>query len=702
MSKKPVLFLALVVFCLAAVFISNYWHFLNNQEPQKALFLNYFDNKVGESQEACFSASLLNNSSASSLPFSVQYSGKALFSESLNFKGLVEKEYCIDSAVLSEGDNLIVISFADLGLFYHLEKGLFAEPSKTVLEKPVMDGTGFDFLRLFLGLLVVLFTFFIIFFLILKESSGTSGFALSLGLLVVLFIASFFVLDFFQAVSAASLAAALLAESIFLYFLRLKGLFPKIAQTKASHNEQTDSFNFYDFVAIILLVFIFLFSHLILPTHFQYFNMFYERSTQLVVANSGIPLSDPLSYLGSRPFAFIPGYFMVEASLSLLTGLQGQALFAIMLVFAGLLFAFSLFYCLEAFGLKNLRGLGFLFFASSVFVLRFLPFFPRHMLSFSIMLLAIGVLVKRKNSLFSGLLLGIAAFIQAPVLLFYPFILVFAWRNFRLKQFLKSFAIGIGLFALLFLPIILKFGLPSFAVPDEWGYLIKSPIEGLLLDKAVLLFFVAAFLIIELFLVLAKKQKFLDKSLQWLLFGIVLSVFVEFLVSFRFNIVSSLLIALFALHWLGFHKASFRKLAVLSLLLAVVVFYLLFSLIPGGVVSNNVLFAAKHLKSISSSSDNVLSDPYYGHIVEYLGQRKVLADLWVEYADSGMLDGSWDFLKTGNGRILEKYSIRFVFSQKDRVFDKATSFTELEEPLEFPSLNKVYDDSLIFIHQVPS
>ena len=79
-----------------------------------------------------------------------------------------------------------------------------------------------------------------------------------------------------------------------------------------------------------------------------------------------------------------------------------------------------------------------------------------------------------------------------------------------------------------------------------------------------------------------------------------------------------------------------------------------------------------------------------------------MADLWVEYADSGMLDGSWDFLKTGNGRILEKYSIRFVFSQKDRVFDKATSFTELEEPLEFQSLNKVYDDGLIFIHQVPS
>jgi len=200
--------------------------------------------------------------------------------------------------------------------------------------------------------------------------------------------------------------------------------------------------------------------------------------------------------------------------------------------------------------------------------------------------------------------------------------------------------------------------------------------------------------------VLAKKQKFLDKSLQWLLFGIVLSVFVEFLVSFRFNIVSSLLIALFALHWLGFHKASFRKLAVLSLLLAVVVFYLLFSLIPGGVVSNNVLFAAKHLKSISSSSDNVLSDPYYGHIVEYLGQRKVLADLWVEYADSEKLKDSYDFLKSGDYSILAKYQITFVINQKNTIFERSGQRYFSARPLEFDELDKVYDDGLVFIHKV--
>jgi len=701
------------LFLLFAVFSSQYWHSFNSFQPEKAFFLESFDSVVSESQKACFAVSFLNNSGTERLAFKAETGSQVLFSESLKVEGEKSREFCFNASELSQGENTVKLSFSDLSLFYQVEKDSSRKPEKTVLDngssqdwtlgislledKALQGKAGINWLWFFAGLLLLLFAIAAFHFGLFASFPKFASLALSFALAFCLLILNAWVLGFFSQISFFPIALLLVIEAVIVSFAFRNFFKPSL---HFQPEKSAESFNAFDVLLISLIIFLSVFTHLLTPTHLQYFNAFYERSTGLVVESNSIPSLDPLSYFGTRPFAFIPGYFLLEASFSFLTGLQGQALFAFTTAIANLFLLFSVFWAFEALGFKRYRALGFLFFIATTFIFNFLLFSPRHSFSLALMLLAFALLAKYRKWFLPGLFLGIAAFIQVPMLLFFPFLAFFASKEFKAREFAKAWIFGIVIFAILFLPNFLRFGFPTFASPEEWGYLISLPLAYIAFDQGLALLFLALFLIGEF--AFFRPKEFFNAFRLKVFAGIILLLAIEAFVSYRFNIVSAFLTALLIVEWIELRKPSVRKLVGIVEVLFLLGFYFIIVLLPQALVPNNVFYASQFLQSHSKASDSILSDPFFGHVLEFSAQRKVLADLWVEYADSGMLDDSWAFLKTRDLKILEKYSIRFVFSQKDRVFDKATSFTELEEPLEFQSLNKVYDDGLIFIHQVPS
>jgi hypothetical protein len=488
----------------------------------------------------------------------------------------------------------------------------------------------------------------------------------------------------------------LFAELLVFSFLFFK---PKKAVPKAIRPYEAPDYLF--LVPLILIVFTALFFHFFTSTNLTSFNSFYERSTEVVAQNNGLPLKDPLSYLGNRDFAFIPGYFMLEGSFSFLTGLNSSALFAFTLAFASLLFVFAVYFLLGALGLKKRFDLAFILIVANAFIFNFLIFTPRHLISFSLLLVAFAILAKYKDWFFSGVILGIAGFIQAPLLLIFIPLCFFASREFEFRQFLKSLVTGLVAFGILFLPNFLRFGLPSFAMPEDWGYLLSLPFNFVFFDHAVLIFIILVFALVEFAQSLKGKHFGLSGFQKKLALGIVLSVLFEALVSYRINVLTAVLLALFIAEWVSVRKFWQRKEALIVAFIFIVGIAFIFAFLPKAVIPQEVISASLYLKGHSVPSDNVLADPYFGHDLEYLSERKVLADLWVEYADSGKLSDSYAFLKTGNSEILEKHNISFVFNQKDTVFENAVG-EQSTGFFEFPALNKVYDDGLIFIHQTPA
>jgi len=105
------------------------------------------------------------------------------------------------------------------------------------------------------------------------------------------------------------------------------------------------------------------------------------------------------------------------------------------------------------------------------------------------------------------------------------------------------------------------------------------------------------------------------------------------------------------------------------------------------------------LKENTSSESRILSDPLFSHSIEYVSQRKVMADLAVEYADEKMLLDSYNFLEKKDYGILQKYSIDYVVNQSDMVNRNAFKNERLKTRLEFEEINKIYDNDFIFIHQ---
>ncbi|MDO8647950.1 MAG: hypothetical protein Q7R70_06080 [Candidatus Diapherotrites archaeon] len=690
------LFFALILAVLfSAVFASQHWHSLSAKSDFLEFYLASFDSTAVSSQKSCFTVSF-NSEKPVLVNFRAETGGNALFSEAFQINGLKAKQYCFNPSELTAGQNTILLSANNNVLFYHVDNGNSIGKKTIVLsaDSAVQD-YQIDWLKAFFGILCIALILGILYAIIPASFSSIQKACISIAGFSAMLVINFFALNLLGLANFFGIAL-LAASEIVLAFAFLKTRKKEQAFRKKPQFE-----SFQDWIPFVIIIFTAVFFHFFTSTNLTYFNSFYERSTAVVTQNNGLALNDPTSYLGERPFAFIPGYFMLEASISQITGLQSEALFALMLAFAGLLFTFAVLFAAEAIGLEKHKGMLFLVLAANAFIFNFLIFTPRHLISFSLLLIAFAVLLRFKNWIAAGIILGIAGFVQVPLLLVFPLLCVFASRKIDFAGLAKSFIAGLAVFAVLFLPNFLKYGLPSFAAPEDWGYLLSLPFNFVFFDLAIPIFVLLIFSLRELYCTLRKNQSAGFSSFQKkLVIGIVLGIALEMLVSYRANVFTAFLIAVLAADWVLENQFWKQKEAIIAAFVLIAGFIFIMSFLPQAVIPSQLEKASEFLGQHSKASDNILADPFYGHTVEYLSQRKVLADLWVEYANSEKLNDSYNFLKTGRPEILEKYGIDFVINNKNTVFENAIGKNPTKL-LEFPELNKVYDNGLVFVHQVP-
>lgn len=434
--------------------------------------------------------------------------------------------------------------------------------------------------------------------------------------------------------------------------------------------------------------------HLFIPSHFNNWNVFYERYAELVVENSSIPLEDPLGYLG-RGFTFVWGYFLFNSSLAFLTGFSGATLFALIYFLLACFFFISIVYFAKSLNFKMDRTVVyFLLILSSLFIFTTFVNSPKHILSFSLLFLTVAMMLRKENSLLTGALVGFAAFTQISFLFLFPLAYVIISRNINWRALILSFIASVLIFSIMFMPIFLNFGSGHEIYSKEWGYLIRHfPFDFALdLGQVISLLFAA----VAIKIILEWKQH--DFYTKKLLFASIFLFLFEIFVSYRINIITHLVLVLllFAIFKKQFENRYFTIMVVLFAIFSimaniVIVFY--------SNVSPYVANSMEFIDSKTGSNEIIISDPFYAHIESYMGKRKVLADLYVEYADREKLDDVYDFILNGNKQILEKYNAGYVFVDREKIFTSATELYYFRQEKEFPFMDKIYINDFYSIHR---
>ena len=199
---------------------------------------------------------------------------------------------------------------------------------------------------------------------------------------------------------------------------------------------------------------------------------------------------------------------------------------------------------------------------------------------------------------------------------------------------------------------------------------------------------------------LLKKTKFDSFSLR-VLFLLIIFLLIQLYVSYRVNIVATITFAL--LIGLIFPKDFFRErlteysLAAFFAIGFSFMFIIIMSFYPvNPQTSESFVFA----KMNSSTNANFLNEPWLGHPFIFYAERKSTADLAVEYANEQMIDDSYSFIKQGSLEILKKYKIDYVINRSIFLDEKPVGSNLYSKLMEYPALDKVFSNSLIYIHWV--
>ncbi|MDO8627295.1 MAG: EpsG family protein, partial [Candidatus Diapherotrites archaeon] len=548
--------------------------------------------------------------------------------------------------------------------------------------------------NLLFGILVLLFSFFVFFSFVFSSKELAEKIALSITLQFVQIVATVFVLNYSGLLSNISFIAGIILESAVLAFLFRKNF--KFEFVEVNYK----SLHFLVWVALLALVCATLFFHIFSYAHYSYWNGFYERQSQAIFESGSIPLVDEFSYFG-RGFTFVPGYFIYEAGLSWLTGLEETQIFALVMALGNLLFFSSIFYFGKRFGLSaEQSALIFFFLVFCLFILTGTLISPRHIISFALFIVAIAFMQEGKNFVLPALIYGFNGFVQFTMLAGLPIFYLVVTKKPDWKYLLKVLVPGFVLFALLFLPNLLNYGIPYEVHMKEWGYNITLPIQSLVGDVGTLLGIVTIFLVLDILWAKFGKKEKID---EWR-FRLLVLVFGGFLImmfaSYRWNIFNSLVIALFFAT--GFSQIDLNNVWVKRLFLVIILVsgYYVMTVIASWTLFEHSLEPLDYMKFNSSSNEKILSDPLFGHAIAFYSRRQILADLYVEYADAEKLGDAYKFLEDKNYSVLDKYGITLTVNQADLINKTAVENKPLTEELEFKELDKIYSNGFISLHRV--
>lgn len=578
-------------------------------------------------------------------------------------------------------------SFSErIGMEPGLNQVTISFDGKTVsrqFEKP-----GFPSLPFPLGIALLVISFFLFGCSLFPKQDLVEKIALSMAIVFLIVITLVFALNYIGILGFYTVTGSFLGIILLLLFLSRKNLaFSKASFTKLS-----------PLIAVTLCLFF------VAPVVFQFFsftdvtywNKFYERQSDLILQQNSIPVWDNLAYFG-RTYSFSPGYFVLEAGIGWITGLRSQPLFAAMLFFANAFLFLSILYLGKSLHLSDKKAALFaLFVAMSGFLISAMSYSPRHVFSFAFFLLALAFTIKHDKPLVTGLFLAAMAFIQFPLLVFFPLFYLFIAKKVHFKRLAKSFAFALVFTLLLMLPNLLLYGLPFQASPEDWGYLIDYSFYYWFIDIVAILIFFVLFSLADLVKGRVENGFYAKK----LLFGFVAGTLIQLFVIYRWNILTTTTLALLIVVLFPKKKLADSVVERILSLLAIVAFgFLLFGmsyLNVHEIVTTPVSFVAER----TSTDARILSDPMFGHDITSVAQRPVLADLRVEYADSEKLEDAYLFLETKDYSILGKYDISYTFNQVDYIHKQAIGGQPKYGIIEFYPLDKIYSNGFIFVHRV--
>lgn len=469
---------------------------------------------------------------------------------------------------------------------------------------------------------------------------------------------------------------------IFLFMALFLITSKKFISKKIEKNEIETSEEIKLFIITFLLILFFtLLPKLIVKTQNTYWNVFYERQVRETFYNGFVPRFDDLSYLG-REMTYPPGYFILKSSLLWLFNLNYNYLSDIILeiVFNAML-VLSLIYLTKNLRIKyslTSRLIFILSFCSFVFIFTLLSAHLLHVPSIALLFYSLAIILEKDISTNKKILLSSLVLFSSSLVHPYAVILYFAFYCFFVIineiKFNFKFLIPLLIASLPFLGK--SYSSENVALASQWGWFLKGELIGIIEEFSFLLLIVLLIIFFDIFEIFRIKRR----KISWILKRrliiealLILSLATYATISFRVNIIICFLISFVLMDFINIKEVKNCKL-VFSLLLLLIFanyFYSLFSITYGnnlgGYIDDATLLAIENLGSkgdFIKSDEKVIADPFLGHAITFISGNKVLADLYVEYANETKLKDAIEFSESNNFSIAEKYNITKALTKK--------------------------------------
>jgi len=421
----------------------------------------------------------------------------------------------------------------------------------------------------------------------------------------------------------------------------------------------------------------------------DWWGAYYYRNAQTTLEEGNTLYYDELSYLG-RNFTYPPVFFEIASEVSLLLGAANyesiRLPFHLLVVFA---YAVSLYMLFKNFKRWQERVVGASIFATHAFVMIFSSTVTLHVLAYAFMNISLLLLERKETALkiLSIIFLSMALAAHPTSIILFP-VYVYAMGRFRIDwKRVRNAALILASASLLslvfYLPIFIRNGIPYETAPALWGYLLSYGWIGLVYD---LQFLIPLVLLTALFAVVRKP-------LQLAALLLLVAVLANAFITYRANLVVTIMLSfMFPLIFGEKLKDSLVMTAFFLFILANILFIpVLFSGTTNWcrwVYANDMCVKPmRFIDSFTSTSESVAINPEYGHIEAYIGRRKVLADLYVEYAPSDKFYAAYNFYQESDPRYLEGYNVSLLVLDDTGV------------PRDIPDADRIYDNGFIHMYR---
>ncbi|QLJ53419.1 MAG: hypothetical protein Sv326_1244 [Candidatus Fermentimicrarchaeum limneticum] len=421
----------------------------------------------------------------------------------------------------------------------------------------------------------------------------------------------------------------------------------------------------------------------------DWWGAYYYRNVQNALEQGNTLFYDDLSYLG-RNFTYPPVFFQIASEISLLLGATNYESIRLPFhLFVVFVYAVSMYLLFRNFKTWQQRVAGASLFATHAFVMIFSATVTLHVVAYTFMNISLLLLEKRESVLkiLSVVFLSVALSAHPTSIVLFP-VYVYAVGRFkidwdRFKNAAITLVTASFLSLIFYLPLFIINGLPYETASNLWGYFLSYGFVGVLYDMQFLLPLV---LITSLFAVIRKP-------FQLAALLLVLAVLVNAFIAFRVNLIVTIMLSFL------FPMVFGEKLKDALVLSVFFVFILANMLLIPVLFSGTTRWCRwvyaddmctkpmQFIDTFTSTGERVAINPEYGHLETYIGQRKVLADLYVEYAPSDKFYAEYNFYEKADPTYLEGYNITLL------VLDDTDHLRDIEDA------DRVYDNGFVHMYR---